>query len=149
MSAANPNLRDSLNGSVQPGRLADVFRAFGVQNQGGGFGDLVALLIRGLTATEAGVTPSSNVATLANTPATMLQVNVTAGTVTGVKTLRVGKVSGTGAIVPATGECVWEPGTKKVLFAAADAATAVSFTYSTGTEAVSCLPRLIGEVDPL
>jgi hypothetical protein len=139
MSAQNPNLRDALNDSSQLQRLADVFRGLGL-------GDLLGLLIRGLTATETGVVPSSNVAVLANVPVHIFQVNVTAGTLTGVKTLRIGKIS---IVVPAAGECVWEPGTKNVAFAAADAATAVSFTYSQGTEATSVLPRLVGEIDPL
>lgn len=139
MSAQNPNLRDSLNDSAQPGRLADVFRSLGL-------GDLVGLLIRGLTATETGVSVSTNAAVLANIPAHVFQVNATTATSTGIKTLRVGKI---GTVVPAAGECVWEPGTKNIVFAAADVVTVASFTYSTGTEATSVLPRLVGEVDPL
>ncbi len=140
MSSLSPNLRDSLNGSAQLGRLNDILKALG-------FGDLLALVIRGLTATETGVTPSSNVATLANVPTVLLQVNGTAGTSTGIKTLFLAPISGAGAYVPKAGECVWQPGTKKVLFNAADAITAASFTYSVGTEAVSILPRQLGQSD--
>lgn len=142
MSAQQPNLRDSLNASMQPQRLADVLKDLRL-------GDLLALLIRMITATETGVTPASNVATLANVPTLMLQINATTATVTGVKTLLIGPITGAGAIVPATGFAVWSPGTKKVLFAAADAVTAASFTYSVGTEAVSILPRQLGQVDSI
>jgi hypothetical protein len=140
MSAQQPNLRDRLNGSMQPQALADVLKDLRL-------GDLLALLIRGLTPTETGVVPSAHLATLANVPTVMLQVNATTATVTGIKTLFIAPTSGPGAYVPLTGQCVWWPGTKKVLFAAADAVTAASFTYSVGTEAASILPRLLGQND--
>lgn len=142
MSAQQPNLRDALNGSNQLGRLADVLRALG-------FGNLLGLLIRGLTATETGVTVTAHVATLANVPAenSLYQVNATTATATGIKTLLVGPITGPGAITPAPGQAVWVPGTKTVKFNAADAVTAASFTYSVGTEATSVLPRQLGQSD--
>jgi len=115
--------------TIQLNRLAENLKAIP-------FGELLSFLIEKATATEAGVVPSANVATLANTPTAMLQVNVTAGTVTGIKTLRIGVV---GTDVPATGEAIWQPGTKLVAFAAADAATAVSFTYVQATDKASCM----------
>lgn len=99
-------------------------------------GELLTLLIKRFSATETGVVPSSNVATLAAIPTAVLQVNVTAGTTTGIMTLLKGVV---GTKVPATGQCVWQPGTKLVSFAAADVVTAVSFTYVVATDKASIL----------
>lgn len=92
-------------------------------------GELLALVIAGLTPTETGVVPAANVATLANAPSAMFQINATAGTVTGIKKLLKGPISGEDAVVPKTGEAVWDGGTR-VLFNAADAVTAASFTYA-------------------
>lgn len=103
------------------------------------FGELLALLINAAAYTETGLTPASNVATVATLPTAVFQVAATAATTTGVKTLRIGRVSGSGAIVPATGECVWQPGTKTILFAAVDAVTAVSVLYSVAATKASCL----------
>lgn len=88
-------------------------------------GDLLALLIADLTPTETGVVPAANVATLAATPAMIYQVNVTAGTTTGIKKLVISNTA-----TPAAGEAVWDGSSDTVALAAADAATAVSFTYS-------------------
>lgn len=111
------------------------------------FGEVLTLLIRGLTATEAGVVPAANVATMAAAPVAVLQVNATAATVTGIKKLRVGPITGNGALVPATGEVVWPGGTStKLLFAAADAVTACSLTYSKTTDLVSVLMASLEDI---
>jgi hypothetical protein len=123
-------LRSDLNDS-SPNQLADTRRR--VQS-----GDLMTLLIKSLTATEAGVVPAAHVATLAATPTSLYQINATAGAVTGIKKLRRGPITGSGAILPATGEAVWDGGVK-VLFNVADAVTAASFTYVTATDKASLL----------
>src|SRR5882672_4545333 len=120
------SIRTDLNGS-QPNSLSNDVRA--VQ-----LGEMLSYFANKATPTQTGVVPSANVATLAAIPVALFQVNATAGTVTGVKTLRKGVV---GTDVPATGECVWQVGTTKVAFAAADAVTAASFTYSLATDLCS------------
>lgn len=106
-------------------------------------GDLIVLLINDLTATETGVVPASDVATLAAQPTAMFQINATAGTVTGIKKLLKGPISGEDAVVPKTGEAVWDGGTQ-VLFNAADAVTAASFTYATAADVDSVTQRDLG-----
>lgn len=108
-------------------------------------GEVLTMVIKALAATEAGVVPAAHVATLAAQPVAMLQINATAGTVTGVKKLRRGVITGAGAIVPATGEAVWDGGTK-VLFATVDGVTAVSFTYSKTTDKASILLADLGTI---
>jgi len=120
--AAETTLRDSLN-TVDPNRLAEVLRLMG-------FGEMLNLLLSALTATETGVTVTANVATLANVPSSFVLINGTAGTSTGIKTLRQGAISGPNAVPPVAGEAVWD-GAKKVLFSTADAITTAAFTYAT------------------
>lgn len=120
--SAETTIRDSLN-TADPNRIPDVLRTLQ-------FGEVFNLLLSQLTATETGVTPASNVATLAAQPTALILINGTAGTSTGIKTLLRGQISGPGAIVPAPGQAVWDGG-KKVLFNAADAITAAAFTYAT------------------
>lgn len=79
--------------------------------------------------TEQGITVTANVATLANQPRALLSIIATAAGVTGVKKLRIGVVTGPQALVPATGEAVWDGGVK-VLFSSIDAVTAASFLYT-------------------
>ena len=120
--SAESTMRDSLN-SGDPNRIADVFRKIG-------FGDLLNALVSALSATETGLSASTNVVTLANQPSFLpSKVNATAGTTTGVKTVRQGAISGPNAVAPVTGECVWDGG-KKILFAAVDAVTTASVTYT-------------------
>lgn len=137
---AETTLRDSFNSS-DPNRIDAANRDLGL-------GELLTLVIKGLTATETGVTPSSDVATLANQPSKMFQINATAGTSTGIKKLLIGPITGGGAVVPNPGEAVWDGGLK-VLFNHADAITAASFTYAKadGTDKASALLRAIGEQD--
>lgn len=119
---AEDTLRDTLNTS-NPNRLADALNVLE-------FGELLNLLLSGLTATETGVSATSSVATLANQPSALVLINATTATTTGVKKLRKGPITGPNAIVPATGEAVWDGG-KKVLFATVDAVTVAAFTYAT------------------
>lgn len=129
------SLRDELNKS-DPNRTPDVGREIQM-------GELLALVIAGLTPTETGVSPSSDIATLAAQPNALFQIDATAGTVTGIKKLLKGPISGEDAVVPQTGEAVWDGGTQ-VLFAAADAVTAASFTYSVDGDETSVLKRDLG-----
>jgi len=123
--AAESTIRDSLN-SGNPNRVADVFRSLQ-------FGDLLNLLLSGLTATETGVSVTSNVATLANQPTSLVLVNATTATSTGIKSVRQGPISGPGALVPVPGEAIWD-GNKKVLFNTADAVTVAAFTYAKASD---------------
>jgi len=110
-------------------------------------GDVLNLLITALAVTESAITVTANVATLANTPSTLLQINATAGTTTGVKKLLRGPVTGATAIVPLTGQAVWDGGVK-VLFSTVDAVTAASFTYARAANVTaSILQRDIEEQD--
>jgi len=137
--AAETTLRDSLN-TQNPNRAASAAQDLEL-------GELMTLLINGLTATETGVAVTTHVATLATTPTQLFQVNATTATVTGVKKLLKGRTDPDGTIqpVPATGEATWNGGTK-VRFATADVATVASFTYaSAATSTPSYLRRAIGE----
>ena len=125
----------NLQAVLDSGNLNDIADAAGKL----GLGTLLGYLVAKATATES-VTPSSNVATLANAPVAngLFQVNATAGTTTGIKKLRQGPITGPSALVPATGECVWD-GAKSVLFAAVDVVSAASFTYAVATDLASRL----------
>lgn len=125
------SIRDDLN-VASNNILADDFRKSRL-------GELLTLLIDAAAYTQTAVVPAADVATLAAVPTGLFQVEATAAAVTGVKTLRIGRISGEDAIIPATGECVWQPGTATILFAAGDAVTAVSALYSTATNKASCL----------
>jgi len=122
------SIRTELNNNA-PNRLAD--NLHGVQ-----LGEVLSFLIEKATPTETGVVPSANVATLANQPTAMLQVNATTAGSTGIKTLI---SSGT----PIAGQALWVPGTKTVTFAAADAVTAASFTYVQATDKASIVEATI------
>lgn len=118
-----------------------------------GLGDLVNLLIKELTATETGVSVTSNVATLANAPNpnSLFDVNATAGTTTGHKEVLIGTVTTVNGVantpnpIPATGQVTWDGG-KKLVFAAVDAVTATSATYESAadTAVASCLQNQLG-----
>lgn len=132
-------IRGSLN-AANPNRIADAERAIGL-------GELINSLLLAKTATESGLSPSSNVVTLAATPSALFDVNATAGTVTGHKKLLQGPITGTEAVIPATGQVTWDGGTK-LLFAAADVVTTVAVKYATAADlTVSLLQRAIGEID--
>lgn len=128
----------SISNSVRSVLDAGAINELGEACQRAKLGEILTLAIAALTPTESGVVVTANVAPLANQPVALLQVNATAAGTTGIKTLKVGLITGTGAIVPATGECVWD-GDKKVLFNATDAVTAAAFTYSVAGSKASCL----------
>jgi hypothetical protein len=133
------SLRDDLNNAL-PGRIDPALKEMGL-------GDALNALLKGATFTETGVVPASNVGTLANVPQTLFRVLATAetGTVHEKQVLK-GPISGTQAVVPAAGQCVWLPGGKKILFNAADAVTAFSALYAQATDTTaSLLQRTIGE----
>jgi hypothetical protein len=132
------SLRTSLN-TINPGQMADCFRDISI-------GEFLSYLISIATPTQAGVVPASDIATLANIPTAIFQVNATAAASTGVKKLLYGQITGPSAVVPAAGECVWAGGLT-VLFNAVDAVTAASFLYSTAaaTGNASILMRNLGQ----
>jgi len=130
------SLRTDLNAN-QPNRLSDGLADIKL-------GELLSYLINRLTPTQAGLVPASHVATMAAQPAALFQVNATTGTVTGVKKLLRGPISGEDAVVPATGEVVWDGGTN-LLFATSDAVTAVSVTYALATDLASITMRNLGQ----
>lgn len=133
--AAESTLRDSINTS-DANRSDSAFNALQL-------GELLTLLIQASTPTESSVTVTSNVATLAATPTALFQCNASAGTTTGVKKLLIGPAT----IVPATGQCLWTPGTNTVKFNVADAVSAAHFLYSTAVISSSAMLRSIGEQD--
>ncbi len=101
--------------------------------------DLAALRTAVISAggvTEQAVTVTSSVATLANQPKALLSIIATTATVTGVKKLRIGPITGPQALVPATGEAVWDGGVK-VLFSSIDAVTVANFRYSKAADATA------------
>lgn len=106
-----------------------------------------AALVSAGGATEVAVTVTANVATLAAQPQDLVAVVATAATTTGMKKLLQGPITGPRAIVPATGQAVWDGGVK-VLFATADVVTAASFLYTKAADTtVSLFQREIGEQD--
>lgn len=97
--------------------------------------------------TETGVTVTSNVATLANTPSFLYVAAIATGTTTGVKKLLKGPVSGPNVVTPPPGSATWDGG-KKVLFASADAASTANFLYATAADTTaSLLQRRLTEQD--
>jgi hypothetical protein len=95
------------------------------------FGALLNALIKSLTFTETAVVPSANVATLAAQPSSLGVLRALATAETGTaheKEVIIGVITGSQAIVPPPGVCVWDGGTK-VLFNSVDAVTAASFFY--------------------
>ncbi len=79
---------------------------------------------------------TANVATLANAPKALIDVEATAGTTTGRKKIRQGAITGDQALVRATGEVIWD-GTTGLLFAAVDVVTAVRVTYTQAADDVA------------
>lgn len=129
--------RDVLN-QASPNNICDAFRDIGL-------GELLNSLIAGATATETGVSVSSNVGALANQPSIKpFYVNATSGTTTGMKKVLVGPITGPSALVPATGQCVWDGG-KNILFASVDAVTAFKAFYAKASDVtVSTLQNDVG-----
>lgn len=129
-------LRDTLNQSGS-NQLADAFRDIKI-------GELLSYIVALLGFTETGITVTANIATLANAPTAMFQLTAATGTVTGVKKMLRGPISGEDAVIPITGEAVWDGGTR-VLFAAADVVATASFTYARATNLASVTMRDMGQ----
>lgn len=100
--------------------------------------DLLVDFSAGAVVVQDGLVPSSNVVTLAIKPTAVLDVNATAGTTAGRKKLRVGPVTGSNALAPATGEVIWDGGVK-LLFSAVDAVTAVQVIATRTTDVVASI----------
>ena len=134
--SSNSSLREVLNG----GNPNEVFDATVRTNLGDLLSYLLAQIGTGVGySSESPVTLAADVATLSNQPVAVFQVvaaTVGAGGVLGVKKLRKGLITGPNALVPATGECVWNGG-KNILFAAADAVLTADFLYATATDTAS------------
>lgn len=110
--------------SVPPNSTFDMLRELP-------FGSLLNALIKALTFTETGIVPSSNVGVLANQPSSLGVLRVLATAETGTtheKEVLIGPITGTQALVPGAGVCVWDGG-KNILFNATDAVTAFSTFY--------------------
>lgn len=122
---AESTLRDTLN-TADPGRLPTAFQVMGL-------GELLSLLIRSVTPTEAGIAVTAHVATLAAQPTALFSVKGIGGTA-GVKTLR----RGTSTDVALPGEVIWDGGVK-LFFNAADANTTADIIYALATDKVSVL----------
>ena len=123
------SVRDALN-KANPNILAEALKATGA-------GELLSYAISKMGFTETGIAVTSNVATLAAQPTALLQcVGITVAPASTVKKLRVGPITGPNALVPATGECIWD-GALSVLFAAVDVAATASFTYVVATDVAS------------
>lgn len=132
------SLRDVLN-TANPNNVIDALRDIGL-------GELVNAWINGMTSTETGITVTSNVATLAGQPSVRpFECEATAGTTLGKKQVLWGPTTGPNAIVPATGQCVWNGGTS-ILFASVDAVTTAKFTYAKASDATaSTLQNNLGQ----
>lgn len=120
MSTNNPDLRE-LQNFGSPG-------APGAIDQEILGGDLLGMLVRGLTPTEAAAAVTTNVKTLANPASMVYDVVSTAGSYTGRLKLLIGDPEVAGA--PPAGYAIWNPVDNKVTFAAADAVTAANFLYA-------------------
>jgi hypothetical protein len=137
--ASDSTLRDTMN-QGEPGRLPDIDRDVFA-------GEFVNAMLLAMSATESGVSVTTNVATLANTPLVLWDANATTATATGHK--KVLKVSNAflTANNPPAGSCYWDGGLK-VKFNSADAATVAAFKYPKAADAsVSYLQRSLGEQD--
>lgn len=130
------SIRNEMNGAGE-NRMNDALRELG-------FGDLVNALIGTLAATETGISITNNVATMANQPSYLWQVNGIGGTA-GIKTILRGPITGNQKVTPAPGQVVWDGG-KKLLFNVADANTTTTLRYATAADATaSAMSREIGQ----
>lgn len=144
MTAENPTLRESYdNGVLQ--RLADNHRQIC-------FGRLLAKLIAGSAADEAGLNPDGggndiNLAAPNGAPECIWHAVATAGVFTGTMTLVIDSREGI-AVPPGT--MVWSgPGSTRLRFNAADAITALDVWYADAADEVSALSRILGQQDNL
>jgi|HubBroStandDraft_2_1064218.scaffolds.fasta_scaffold60005_3 hypothetical protein len=139
MATSDSNLRATAN-QGEAGRLADVDRDIQM-------GEFLNAMINGMTATETGVSVTSNVATLAGTPVVLWDANGTAGTTTGHKQVLKVSAAYLTANNPAAGTCYWN-GSTSVKFSSVDAISTAAFKYPKAAD-VTCsyLQRTLGEVD--
>ena len=136
---ATASVRDQLNGVETANNLPDLCASIGL-------GEILSYVISKLGYTDTGTAVTSNVVTLSAQPTAqgLLQVVAASGTVTGAKKLRQGPISGANALVPATGECVWD-GAVSVLFAAVDAVATASSTFVKSTDLASITMKALGQ----
>ncbi len=115
------NLRDALN-QAGPNSLGSLLQQLK-------FGEAMAVVFEEAADTES-IAVTSNVATLGATPSCApFQVNGSAGAHTGIKVVRRGPITGEGALLPQSGEVIWDGGTK-LLFSSYDAITHTIVTYA-------------------
>ena len=95
-----------------------------------------------------GLTVTNNVATLGTKPTQILMANAMTvsggGSATGIKKVLYGPVTGTAAVVPASGQCVWD-GNVSVLFAASDLVATAEFATSLSATVTSAMQRVVGQ----
>lgn len=103
-------------------------------------GNVLGYLISKATATQSGATVTSYLtATLSAQPVALMQVvGITAGAARTIMKLRKGPITGANALVPASGEVIWDGGTG-LLFAAADLSATCDMTYMVATDKASIL----------
>ena len=115
-------------------------------------GELLNLALAGVAYNEVaplgvGLTVTNNVATLGTKPTQILMANamtVSGGSATGIKKVLYGPVTGTAAVVPASGQCVWD-GNVSVLFAASDLVATAEFATSLSATVTSAMQRVVGQ----
>lgn len=126
--------------NADPNRLSNAFGQLGI-------GELLVELIKAMTPTDAGLAIAATLATLTAAPsAPPFQVKGIGGATPGIKKLLIGPITGAGAVVPATGEVVWDGGTK-LKFAAIDGNLTCDVTYAKASSSASAMLRSLGERD--
>ena len=116
------------------------------------FGELLNLAFAGMAYNEVaspgvGLTVTNNVATLATQPTQIFLANamtVSGGSATGIKKVLRGPITGDAAVVPASGQCVWN-GNVSVLFAASDLVATAEFATSLSATVTSAMQRVVGQ----
>lgn len=115
-------------------------------------GELLNLALAGVAYNEVaspgvGLTVTNKVATLGTKPTQILMANamtVSGNSATGIKKVLYGPVTGTAAVVPASGQCVWD-GNVSVLFAASDLVATAEFATSLSATVTSAMQRVVGQ----
>jgi hypothetical protein len=135
------SLRTELN-NPNFGRLGSVLQELQL-------GELLNLSFNGMPYNEVaspgvGLTVTSNVATLNAQPTQIFKANAMTGTTTGIKKVLRGPITGKDAVVPASGQCVWD-GNVSVLFAAIDAVATAEFATVLSATTTSVTLRAIGQ----
>ena len=138
------SLRTELNNPTL-GRLASVLQELQ-------FGELLNLAFAGMPYNEVaspgvGLTVTTNIATLNAQPTQIFKANamtVSGGSATGIKKVLRGPITGQNAVIPASGQCVWD-GNVSVLFAACDLVTTAEFATVLSSTTTSVTLRAIGQ----